>query len=53
MTSADNVFKEMETDSRRLQGPEEEEEEEGESDLKGTQCQLHSFLILQPITRNR
>lgn len=38
MTSADKVLKEMETDSRRLQGPEEEEEE---SDLKGTQCQLH------------
>lgn len=35
MTSADKVFKEMQTDSRRLQGP-EEEEEEGESDPKGT-----------------
>lgn len=31
MTSADKVFKEMETDSRRLQGP----EEQGESDPKG------------------
>lgn len=36
MTSADKVFKEMETNGRRLR-----EKEEGESDLKGTKCQLH------------
>lgn len=41
MTSADKLFKEMETDSRRLQAP----EEEGESDLKGTRCQLHPFFM--------
>lgn len=35
MTSADKVFKEMEKNGRRLR------EKEGESDLKGTKCQLH------------
>lgn len=40
MTLADKVFKEMETDSRRLQG---QEEKEGYSDLKGTECQLQSL----------
>lgn len=43
MTSADKVFKEMETESRRLQGAEEEEERA--RDLKGPECQLHSFLM--------
>lgn len=37
MTSADKVFKEMEMDSRRLQG-----QEEGDSDPKWTKCRLHS-----------
>lgn len=40
MTSADKVFKEMEMDSRSLQG----QEKEGDSDLKWTQCRLHSVL---------
>lgn len=42
MTSADEVLEEMETDSRRLQGPEQEERHgEGERDPKRTKDQLH------------
>ena len=41
MTSADKVYNETETDSRRLQGP-----EEAESDLKGTESQLHVLFCM-------